>query len=854
MIVIKTAEVRDRDISFRLSLILITALLIGAFFVLTNDLAHTPPDVPSDATHNLGEGLRISRGIPFPADFGRAPEPTFRYLVAGAFVLFGPHVFTARMVPVVLAFLAVALTYRGGLLLLAGQRWRRLGALVAAGTVAAMTPQLILARDLYRAATLPPLVAAIFVVLLFAVHTRRPRYWAAGGFLSGLAMMCHLAGVMAPPWAAGLGLHQIIVPGNGKRIGWRNGAAFVLGLLPPFLVWLGFYLLIPNWWLRVNELSTSESVLQGAQDGLWGAVRAYLSEGYWLPTFNTPNTPFLNPALGILAVIGFALAIWRWRRAGAALLLGGMFLFTLPGALSPNPTYPIRLIGVVPLLGLLSGWGAAWVMGRVSGVFRQTLTPGPSPSGRGEAWRVRLALTVGSLILVIFSMGATHRAYHGMFDDPANYADPGHWLSIPHNFSMAFQESMRELAKVDQPTYVPMWLLDNPAAAFFLQREAFPNVTTWARYGLKELPAGQFFFPVHWYYHMETDDQSLGRVLLLPQEKTIVLLPGLGLPDSIAGPPPKAGEPGTTEIKNERGWVLARIKPVARADFTAPLEPRLPGDEVAPRFGNGLKLLTRYPAQIQRGKQVWVLLEWLVEEPQPADLFSVAQVVNQDFVPLPGGSDHHVLFYLYPSARWQPGDIIPDWHVVTIPEQIPDGIYRWGAGAYVPPGGRIEAKIQPDIDAGPQLRDLWLWDAIRVPAAQIGAQLPPDAVPLRAEVGDKIELHGYKLSQKSDTWTVTLYWQASARPQGDYIVFVHGQNGQDLVAQHDAKPTLPTWAWMPGELIATSYDLKIEAGKAEIDALYVGLYRYPSLDRLPVVQNGVSREDKRVRLWSSGQS
>jgi hypothetical protein len=101
---------------------------------------------------------------------------------------------------------------------------------------------------------------------------------------------------------------------------------------------------------------------------------------------------------------------------------------------------------------------------------------------------------------------------------------------------------------------------------------------------------------------------------------------------------------------------------------------------------------------------------------------------------------------------------------------------------------------------------------------------------------------------------VTLYWRASARPQGDYIVLVHGQNGQEIVAQHDGKPTLPTWAWMPGELITTSYDLRIEASRPEIDALYVGLYRYPALDRLPVVQNGVSREDKRVRLWSSGQS
>jgi hypothetical protein len=51
-------------------------------------------------------------------------------------------------------------------------------------------------------------------------------------------------------------------------------------------------------------------------------------------------------------------------------------------------------------------------------------------------------------------------------------------------------------------------------------------------------------------------------------------------------------------------------------------------------------------------------------------------------------------------------------------------------------------------------------------------------------------------------------------------------------------------------LITTSYDLKVDKGKPEIDAVYIGLYRYPSLDRLPIVQDGTTREDKRVMLWS----
>ncbi len=830
---------RSAHLSYRQALTLIVALLIGAAFVFTYDLAHTPPGVASDAMGTVGEALRIMRGIPYPAVFGGEPEPAYRFILAGWMLLTGPYILTTQFFQVLVAILTIALTYRAGIALLIDHPWRRLGALIAAGTMAAIPPYLFIVRMQYRTILVPPLVLLTFILLLRAYRSGRSRTWALAGFAAGLNMHTYPSGIATPLWLVGLLIHQavipIIFPRSGKRIRWSNVGSAVIGMLPPVLAWLALVWLVPDLFSAMNGISGGpKPTIQYTLYGFTGAFRAYFLTGHHLPTFNAPNAPFLNPALALLAIPGFLLAIRHWQKPTGALLLGGLLLFTLPGALTYDITYPFRYVGAMPLLALLTGWGSAWMVDAVTKARHASPLQIP---------------VMGSIVLIALSLAGTHLVYQRTFTDPAHYASPRDVDSIPHNYSMAFEEAMQVLAKVDRPTYVPMWMLDNPAAAFFLQREAFPNVTTWARYGLKAFPEGQFFFPVYWYYHMTAEDTSTARVLLLPREKTIVLLPGYGLPDSIAGPPPQHNDPNTSEITNDRGWVLARTRPVPRADFTPP--PPVP-DENLPVVGNGLRLITRYPVvNVQPGKPVTILLEWKVTAPQPADIFSVVQLINQNIYAMSGGSDQHVLFYLYPSARWQPGDIVPDWHVVNVPADLPSGIYRWGAGAYVPPNRGRLAVIPPYGPAGPQLNDLWLWDAVRVPMPIVGTPLPTGVMRVNAQLDKRITLEGYHLSREQDKWTVTLYWRAQSQPLGDYTVFVHAERDELLIAQRDNKPPVPTWAWQPGELITDTYTLVIPSGAPDPNRLSVGMYSYPSLERLTVEQDGAVPEDRQALVWKS---
>ncbi|MEP7285102.1 MAG: hypothetical protein ABI947_04960 [Chloroflexota bacterium] len=829
------------DISRSWAFVLITVLLLSATFIRAYDLTGTPPGLSFDATWNLADGLRISRGIPFPAVFDTRPEPVYRWIVATSFVLLGPHVYSAQVFQVLLGTLTVALTYAAGLALLNGREWRRLGALVAAGAMAANVAHLFLIRNLYRSALLPPVILLIVIVLLRTVHSQRGkpqnRLWTLGGFLGGLGLHTYLAGIMTAPLVAGFAVHQVIFPPRERRANWRVILWTALGLIIPVSAYLIFAALVPDLFFRIHAAGGDTPItLARVVSSFAESIQEFYLVGYKLPLYNTPNSPFLNPVLAVLAMIGFVLAVWRWREADGALFIGGMLLFIAPGALSEDPTHPVRLVGTMPLLALLSGLGSAWVIAVVttaSSRWRAAVNP---------LRAISVALT---LILIASSIGATHIAFRGMFADPAEYNPPEYWLGVPHNYIIAFVEALELLEKVDKPTYTSLAVLDNPTAGYILQREAYPNVTTWARHPLKELPAGQFFFPVREYYHAPTSTEDPRMVLLLPAEKTIVILPVLDNTAHLIEPV----SPQTREINDSHGWLIARITPMAARPFTPPQFEDQPVSA-----GQGLELVGKVTtSDFQPGQVAPVVLYWRVTAPQPADIFSVAQLLDLN-LNQHGNSDHHVLPYLYPSARWQPGDIIPDRHTVPIVATLPPGVYRWAAGVHVPP--KVKRLIVNPQDS--ELDDLWLWGSVRLPKPT-SEQLPTDAIPLNVRFDDHILLSGYQLARDNNTWTVKLYWRVTAAPQGDYTIFVHVMAGDQMIAQQDAKPLdiqlgqVPTWAWTPGEVITTSYTLSISAGAILPDALYVGMYTYPSLERLSISQDDKINPDRRALIWSESQ-
>jgi hypothetical protein len=136
------------------------------------------------------------------------------------------------------------------------------------------------------------------------------------------------------------------------------------------------------------------------------------------------------------------------------------------------------------------------------------------------------------------------------------------------------------------------------------------------------------------------------------------------------------------------------------------------------------------------------------------------------------------------------------------------------------------------------------------------SDVPEEAV-LDVNVADLVHLTGYALDTSAfragGTLTVTLNWQVSASPAENFVVFTHLLNEDGvLVAQWDAEPAggrFPTSAWPEGSTFGHSASLQLPADLPPGDyRLLVGMYRWPSLERLSVLSDMPGAENDVIEL------
>jgi hypothetical protein len=118
-----------------------------------------------------------------------------------------------------------------------------------------------------------------------------------------------------------------------------------------------------------------------------------------------------------------------------------------------------------------------------------------------------------------------------------------------------------------------------------------------------------------------------------------------------------------------------------------------------------------------------------------------------------------------------------------------------------------------------------------------------DVQPVTATLAGEIRLLGYKApSRLTNVYPVTLYWKAEHIPTEDYKVFVHLLDVKgNLVTNHDGVPAegrYPTTAWRSGDTIKDTHVLTVPPDiQSGLYRLQVGMYRWPSLERLEVREN-----------------
>lgn len=120
----------------------------------------------------------------------------------------------------------------------------------------------------------------------------------------------------------------------------------------------------------------------------------------------------------------------------------------------------------------------------------------------------------------------------------------------------------------------------------------------------------------------------------------------------------------------------------------------------------------------------------------------------------------------------------------------------------------------------------------------------PPLQTVNVDFGGQIALTGWRTRggqfAPGDAIALDLVWQATAKPAADYTVFVHlrrADSGEQINA-NDSAPlngAAPTSAWQPGQIITDTRGIEVPpnaaAGRYQI---ILGLYRYPSFERLAV--------------------
>ena len=230
----------------------------------------------------------------------------------------------------------------------------------------------------------------------------------------------------------------------------------------------------------------------------------------------------------------------------------------------------------------------------------------------------------------------------------------------------------------------------------------------------------------------------------------------------------------------------------------------------------------------------------------------------------------------YPTSRWRQGEVVATETLLLT--GLGDG-FTLGLGVFEGEnwegGKRLTARI---VESPYAVRSLEGRTWVRLLSFRREGRLlrpfsekrlfdpPPVQHPVQANFAQAILL-GYDLAPPEpgpgSTLRLTLYWQAQAEMEQDYTVFVHLLDAEGrLVAQHDGQPgegSLPTSSWVEGEVIADEHPLRLDPNLPPGSyRLEVGLYLWPTMERLPVLDGaGQVQGDKvvlgEVRVGDEGQ-
>jgi 4-amino-4-deoxy-L-arabinose transferase-like glycosyltransferase len=442
--------------SRRFELSLIVLILLGAAVLRIANLTRLPPGFSNEEITNIRAAETARSGV--VASFYNTGDPAggreglYPILESMTTSLLGEGLFSFRMLSVWCGLLSVALMYT-----LTRRLFGRFAGFSAALALVVSLWPIILSRSVLRETLLLPLILAMLLVLIRALHLGRiilpdtptTSAYALLGILIALAAYTHWTGLLAAPIVLIFVIYLIAShqPMSRRVVGFIGFTLLVALILciPYFTFTLRS---IPMSGIYIYWANRPETVATLISTTLKTLASIVLIGDSSLE-HNLPGYALIGPVGAVLLIVGIVTAARQWRGPNMMLALLTLVIGLFPAVwLRTAPDFTAMIVAL-PGIMALTGLGAASVLRMILKVR--------SLFANRQATTALLAIGIisgGIAASLVFQTWprtpGVERAYHSMLGHLAIYLDQTRDSEPTSICSVSFgSDSLRDLALLD---------------------------------------------------------------------------------------------------------------------------------------------------------------------------------------------------------------------------------------------------------------------------------------------------------------------------------------------------------------------------------------------------------------------
>ena len=805
-------------------------MLLMAFWLRVNSLADLPPGMSNDESIYLIDTFNVARGGAFTwFEHGR-PEPGFQLILSTTTRLFGGDPFAVRITPIFLSLLTIATLYWATQQVLYDRplSHRQLAGLLASGALMTSLGFITLSRAIERG------VPQVFFMTLFigmlALFLRHRRTYHA--IFSGMALAgtiyFYTAGLALPSVLAPIGLWLILFHLHTWRTWFFR--FILIGIVTVILTAPWSITLLTNSSLildRAGEVMGTGLTIDRAISLTWNHL---LIAGDPNSQYNTASAPMILSLFQPLFILGLGALLIRIKNPTSIAIITFLVLGALPPLLTNEPIHGIRAIGMFGAFPFIIGLGAIFLFDGLERILSA---------------KYRFIWALFAVFWLLIGTIYVQRIYKEYWQNPPLtrvYVDAltvGEWY-----FRQDRRDVARWLMRQTQPVLMPMDELNLPTTRAWTMN-SIPNLSVADDDFI--LPSNtRLFLP--WYIE-ENQLRTETHLYVLVEDDTITLLPPLsGESHSQLISIAQTGE----ELSRGRGNYLSFMgyNIILPDDFVLTFDNRIHTTSTPlAEFGDGAVKITdwRGAETIQgvSGEELRYHIQWNGRQLNQR-YFTVLQLHTQDADNKASAADIS-LSYLYPPMIWDESLSPFMAYSLVLSENLPFGAYRLVAGIY---DGKTRTNLSAISPIGHPLNTLATIGWVKV--AHPLMTIPSDTQPINAVLADKIGLQAVKSTSIGGQLAVNLYWQSLVhRPNIDATLFIQVFSDEGRIGQTDTRPMngqYPTIIWDKGEIVMTEHLITLDAPLNKNAYMLIGMYTFPTLERLPMTINNIPQPDNMVRI------